>query len=63
MSRKEIIKNIKLFLFDMDSMLYLGDRLFDFTKELLDKIRISGADYLFMTNNLSKSVSGSIEKL
>ena len=47
----------------MDGTLYLGDRLFDFTKELLLKIRQSGADYLFMTNNSSKSVSAYIEKL
>lgn len=63
MGRKEIIKNIRLYLFDMDGTLYLGDRLFDFTKELLLKIRQSGADYLFMTNNSSKSVSAYIEKL
>ena len=63
MERKAIIKNIQLFLFDMDGTLYLGDRLFDFTKELLLKIRQSGADYLFMTNNSSKSVSAYIEKL
>ena len=63
MERKAIIKNIQLFLFDMDGTLYLGDRLFDFTKELLLKIRQSGADYLFMTNNSSKSVSSYIEKL
>ena len=63
MSRKAIIKNIRLYLFDMDGTLYLGDRLFDFSKELLKKIRQSGADYLFMTNNSSKSVSAYIEKL
>ena len=63
MERKAIIKNIQLFLFDMDGTLYLGDRLFDFTKELLLKIRQSGADYLFMRNNSSKSVSAYIEKL
>ena len=63
MERKAIIKNIQLFLFDMDGTLYLGDRLFDFTKELLLKIRQRGADYLFMTNNSSKSVSAYIEKL
>ena len=63
MGRKEIIKNIRLYLFDMDGTLYLGDRLFDFKKELLKKIRQSGADYLFMTNNSSKSVSAYIEKL
>lgn len=63
MDSKEFIKNIKLYLFDMDGTLYIGDRLFDFTKELLEKIRQSGADYLFMTNNSSKSVSDYIEKL
>ncbi len=63
MSENDSIKNIRLFLFDMDGTLYLGDRLFDFSKELLKKIRQSGADYLFMTNNSSKSVSAYIEKL
>lgn len=33
------IKEIKLFLFDMDGTLYLGDRLFDFTNELLSEIK------------------------
>ena len=53
----ERIKNIKLFLFDMDGTLYLGDRLFDFTRDLLEKIRENGRDYLFLTNNSSKSVA------
>ena len=60
---KEKISNIKLFLFDMDGTLYLGDRLFPFTEELLCKIKSSGKRYLFMTNNSSKSVSAYIEKL
>ncbi|MBR6557367.1 MAG: HAD family hydrolase, partial [Clostridia bacterium] len=49
-------RNIKLFLFDMDGTLYLGDRLYDFTPELLRTIRESGRRYMFMTNNSSKSV-------
>ncbi len=57
------IKNLKLFLFDMDGTLYLGDRLFDFTNELLKTIRQNGGRYLFMTNNSSKSVSDYIIKL
>lgn len=57
------IKNKKLFLFDMDGTLYLGDRLFDFTKELLSKIKSVGGRYLFMTNNSSKSVADYIKKL
>ena len=57
------MKDIKLFLFDMDGTLYLGDRLFEFTIELLEKIKAVGGRYLFMTNNSSKSVKAYIEKL
>lgn len=60
---KETLKNIKLFLFDMDGTLYLGDRLFDFTNELLDTIKKNGGRYMFMTNNSSKSVADYIKKL
>ncbi len=59
----ERIKNIKLYLFDMDGTLYLGDRLYDFTVELLETIKATGGRYMFMTNNSSKSVSAYIEKL
>ena len=52
-----------LFLFDMDGTLYLGDQLYDFTKELLAKIREKGKRYLFMTNNSSKSVADYVKKL
>lgn len=57
------IKDIKLFLFDMDGTLYLGDRLYDFTLELLDTIKKSGGKYMFMTNNSSRSVADYIKKL
>ena len=57
------IKDIQLFLFDMDGTLYLGNQLFDFTKELLAEIKKQGKKYLFMTNNSSKSVEAYIEKL
>ncbi|MBQ6997128.1 MAG: HAD-IIA family hydrolase [Oscillospiraceae bacterium] len=59
----ERLKNCKLFLFDMDGTLYLGNRLFDFTKELLRTIRETGGRYMFMTNNSSKSVADYIKKL
>ena len=59
----QTLKNIKLFLFDMDGTLYLGDRLYDFTKELLSTIKKQGKRYLFMTNNSSKSVEDYIKKL
>ncbi len=63
MEKESIIKSKKLFLFDMDGTLYLGDRLFGFTIDLLSTIRSSGGTYLFMTNNSSKSVADYIKKL
>ena len=63
MDNKEILSRMKLFLFDMDGTLYLGDRLYGFTAELLQTIRKTGGTYLFMTNNSSKSVADYIKKL
>ena len=59
----ERLRSCKLFLFDMDGTLYLGNRLFGFTKELLRTIRDNGGRYMFMTNNSSKSVADYIKKL
>ena len=53
----------KLFLFDMDGTLYLGDRLYNFTSELLEKIKKSGGKYMLMTNNSSKSICDYVKKL
>ena len=63
MDNKEMISRIKLYLFDMDGTLYLGDQLFSFTGELLREIRRTGRQYLFMTNNSSKSVADYVKKL
>lgn len=57
------LKDIRLFLFDMDGTLYLGKELFPFTKELLATIRSSGRKFLFTTNNSSKSPSDYVKKL
>ena len=54
---------IRLFLFDMDGTLYLGNDLFPFTKPMLDEIKKQGKTYLFMTNNSSKSVNDYVKKL
>lgn len=63
MDKKALIRHMKLYLFDMDGTLYLGDKLFDFTIELLSEIRRTGGKYLFITNNSSKSVTDYIKKL
>lgn len=60
---KSEIKNIDLFLFDMDGTLYLGNKLFSFTKETLETINNKGKKYLFITNNSSKSVTDYVKKL
>jgi len=57
------IKDIELFLFDMDGTLYLGNQLFSFTKELLRTIREKGKRYLSMTNNSARRVVDYVAKL
>ena len=63
MDKDELLRRIKLYLFDMDGTLYLGDQLYPFTIELLNKLKETGRKYLFMTNNSSKSVDDYIKKL
>lgn len=53
----------KLFLFDMDGTIYEEERLFDGTLDLLDRITESGGNYVFITNNSSKSVGDYIDKV
>lgn len=63
MNKEQLFSKMKLYLFDMDGTLYLGDQLYPFTIELLESIRASGGRYLFMTNNSSKSVADYVKKL
>ena len=63
MEKEKLLRSIKLYLFDMDGTLYLGNRLYDFTIELLETLKATGCRYLFMTNNSSKSVEDYIKKL
>jgi len=63
MEKMELLRSKKLYLFDMDGTLYLGNRLYDFTLELLSALRATGRQYLFMTNNSSKSVEDYVKKL
>ena len=63
MEKIELLRSKKLYLFDMDGTLYLGNRLYGFTLDLLDTLKKTGRQYLFMTNNSSKSVDDYVEKL
>ncbi len=63
MEKNELLRSKRLYLFDMDGTLYLGDQLYPFTTALLEKLKQTGRKYLFMTNNSSKSVEDYIVKL
>ena len=57
------LKNVKLYLLDMDGTIYLDNDLFDGVIEFLEHIKKIGGKYIFLTNNSSKSVDKYIEKL
>jgi len=56
------LKEKELFLLDMDGTIYLGDQLFDGSKEFIDKARKKGRA-VFLTNNSSRGVESYIEKM
>lgn len=58
-----LLKDKKLWLFDMDGTVYLGNRLFDGTTELLEKITADGGKYVFITNNSSKGIEDYVKKV
>ncbi len=60
---KRELGNIRLFLFDLDGTLYLGDQVYPFTVPLLRALKDAGRKYLFLTNNSSRSVADYVEKL
>ncbi len=62
MEKKDLSK-VRLWLFDMDGTLYLGERLFDFTKPLLRVIHETGGQYLYLTNNSSRGVPDYVRKM
>lgn len=57
------LKNIKLYLLDMDGTIYLDSQLFEGVLEFLEHVKSIGGRYLFLTNNSSKSVDKYVEKL
>ena len=57
------MKDLKLFLLDMDGTIYLDDYLFDGVTDFLAHVKSIGGRYIFLTNNSSKSVDKYVEKL
>ena len=57
------LSNVKCFLLDMDGTFYLGGRLIEGSLEFIDKVRATGRDFLFLTNNSSHNASFYVRKL
>jgi HAD superfamily hydrolase (TIGR01457 family) len=57
------LKNKKLFLFDMDGTIYEENRLINGTLDFLSYIKCIKGEYVFITNNSSKSLGDYIVKL
>lgn len=60
---RQRLKSIRCFVLDMDGTIYLGDRLFPFTKGFLKKAETVGKKVIFFTNNSSRSGTDYVEKL
>ena len=58
-----ILKNKKLYIFDMDGTIYLGNQVFPFAIRFIKNLRKSGRRVLFFTNNASHSPKFYMEKL
>ena len=57
------LKDVKLFLLDMDGTFYLGDRLIPGSLEFISAVEKSGRDYLFLTNNSSHNAAFYVKRL
>jgi phosphoglycolate/pyridoxal phosphate phosphatase family enzyme len=57
------LKEIELFLFDMDGTIYLDDILIEGSLELINLLKEQNKSYVFLTNNSSKNIETYLNKL
>ena len=60
---KSVLVDKKLYIFDMDGTIYLGDHVFPFAIRFIDHLRAAGRRVLFFTNNASHTPSFYMQKL
>lgn len=58
-----LLREKKLFVFDMDGTIYLGGKPFEFAISFIKRLRASGKNVLFFTNNASHDPAFYLEKL
>lgn len=51
----DVLKRKQLFVLDMDGTFYLGDKLIEGSLGFLDKLKDTGREFLFFTNNSSRT--------
>lgn len=49
------LKNAKLFIFDLDGVIYLGKKVLPYAREVISELRAKGSKIFFLTNNSAKS--------
>jgi Predicted sugar phosphatases of the HAD superfamily len=61
--RKKFLEGVRHFVLDMDGTFYLGDSILSGSLGFLEKVKETGRDFIFFTNNSSKNGKVYIEKL
>ncbi len=53
--KREILRQKKLFVLDMDGTVYLGSKLIEGSLDFLERLRTNGIEFMFFTNNSSRT--------
>ncbi len=61
--KKNELKNIELFVLDMDGTIYLGENILPGAMEFIKNARAMGKKVVFFTNNASKNPNNYVDKL
>ena len=57
------LNDVRLFLLDMDGTFYLGNELIPGSLDFIEKVRATGRDFMFLTNNSSHNAQFYVGKL
>lgn len=63
MNNKKLLKDKKMFILDLDGTFYLGNKLIAGSLDFIEKLEKTGKEYMFFTNNSSRTAEDYIKKL